>query len=650
MPISTFAKFDFKWISFFSLVLIVGCGDSQPREAIGEVNMFEDATLVSMYDAADKRDALSLLPYAEHETAAYRRAFARLVGSMPDSVLLEPVGKLLADPIPYVRLEAAWAIGQYKDTLALAYLEKAIRKATIPEVKAELLEAIGKCAHPKAMAFLLRHEPNTPDEEAGKMWGIYRAAAKGLLLEDHVRVIAAHLKSGDADTRLAAISTLSQQQSFRLDDYANDLRAMAASDPVAEVRHKALHALAYTYTKDEFYASVFFNDADPTVRATAVAAFANLTSEPAMGIVIDALQDGQAWVATVAAARMPGLGMALAPETLRSLALSSPVPEVRAAAVNHVFRNAQDKNEGWQLYRSVMTAYRSPGDRVPLVRNLGEFPFAMDTLVAYLRKPAPISTAAAEAIVGLAGRYIELRPLVSNLIISEIEKADIGATTVFAQAARAPHFSVMLADYHANFLEAAERFTSPGEAEAREALLRVHKTLTKGDRNFGPPEYNHPIDWESVRGIPRKTYARLYHKGRYLEIQLLVEDAPASVESIVKLANDRFYDGLNFHRVIPGFVSQGGCPVGDGFHSVPYSLRSEFSPLRFGRGVVGLASAGTDTEGCQFFISHASAPHLEGRFTVIGAMTNGFELLPELSTGAVIDSLRISHTKTNASK
>ncbi len=628
--------------------MTVACGDNQPREAIGEVNMFEDATLVSMYNAADKRDALALLPYAEHETAAYRRAFARLVGSMPDSVLLDPVGKLLSDPIPYVRLEAAWAIGQYKDTLALAFLEKAIRKATIPEVKAELLEAIGKCAHSNAMAFLIRHEPNTPAEEAGKMWGIYRASLKGLLLEDHVRVIAAHLKSGDADTRLAAISTLAQQQAFRLDDYANDLRALAASDPVAEVRHKAMHALAYTYTKDEFYASVFFNDADPAVRATAIAAFANLTSEPAIGIIMDALQDGQAWVATVAAARMPGLGMALSPEALRSLALSSPVPEVRAAAVNHMFRNTKDKNEGWQLYRSVMTAYRTSGDRVPLVRNLGEFPFAMDTLLAYLRKPAPISTAAAEAIVGLAGRFPDMRPFVSEIIVGEILTADIGAATVFAQAARAPHFQILLTEHYATFLEAADRFTSPGEAEAREALLRVHKTLTNGDRTFGPPEYNHPIDWESVREIPRQTYARLYHKGRYLEIQLLVEDAPGSVASIIKLANDRFYDGLNFHRVIPGFVSQGGCPAGDGFHSVPYSLRSEFSPLRFGRGVVGLASAGTDTEGCQFFISHASAPHLEGRFTVVGALTDGFELLPELSAGSVIDSLRIAQTKTLA--
>jgi hypothetical protein len=128
--------------SVIFIALLVSCSGNTEARRIGETNMFEDRELVRIYSAADQRNVEALLPAANHNTAAYRRAFARLAGSMPDSMLFTTLSQLLSDPIPYVRLEAAWAIGQYRDTIALEALEKTIRKATIPEVKAEILEAI----------------------------------------------------------------------------------------------------------------------------------------------------------------------------------------------------------------------------------------------------------------------------------------------------------------------------------------------------------------------------------------------------------------------------------------------------------------------------------------------------------------------------
>ena len=188
---------------------------------------------------------------------------------------------------------------------------------------------------------------------------------------------------------------------------------------------------------------------------------------------------------------------------------------------------------------------------------------------------------------------------------------------------------------------AALRFTGPGEAEIRNALLAADNEIRGEDFTPLPPGFNHPVDFDAVAELHRRTRVNVYAGGRSLEVVLLVEDAPGSVLSFIELAEIGFYDGLDFHRVVPGFVTQGGCPVGDGYHSVEYSLRSEFSPLQFGPGAVGLASAGPDTEGSQFFITHTVTPRLDGRYTVIGAVTKGFDMLADLPTGALIDSVRV---------
>lgn len=104
--------------------------------------------------------------------------------------------------------------------------------------------------------------------------------------------------------------------------------------------------------------------------------------------------------------------------------------------------------------------------------------------------------------------------------------------------------------------------------------------------------------------------------------------------SMIKLATQRgFYRGLQFHRVVSNFVVQGGDPRGDGWGGPGYSLRSEFSPLSYETGTVGIASAGKDTEGSQFFITHSPQPHLDGRYTVIGRVVEGMDVVDKLQVG-----------------
>ena len=114
--------------------------------------------------------------------------------------------------------------------------------------------------------------------------------------------------------------------------------------------------------------------------------------------------------------------------------------------------------------------------------------------------------------------------------------------------------------------------------------------------------------------------------------ELFAADAPMTVENFINLARAGFYDGVTFHRVIPGFMAQGGDPTGTGTGGPGYSFRDEPSVKRRhdGPGVLSMANAGPNTNGSQFFITFAATPHLDGRHTVFGRVTSGMDVVGKL--------------------
>jgi cyclophilin family peptidyl-prolyl cis-trans isomerase len=112
-------------------------------------------------------------------------------------------------------------------------------------------------------------------------------------------------------------------------------------------------------------------------------------------------------------------------------------------------------------------------------------------------------------------------------------------------------------------------------------------------------------------------------------VELYADRAPLTVENFVNLARAGFYDGTTFHRVIPGFMAQGGDPTGTGTGGPGYQFGDEFHPtLRHdGPGVVSMANAGAGTNGSQFFITHSATPHLDNKHSVFGRVTSGMDVL-----------------------
>lgn len=128
-----------------------------------------------------------------------------------------------------------------------------------------------------------------------------------------------------------------------------------------------------------------------------------------------------------------------------------------------------------------------------------------------------------------------------------------------------------------------------------------------------------------------------------IEFELYPEEAPGTVANFEKLINDGFYDGLTFHRVIDGFVSQGGCPSGTGTSGPGYTIKceTEGNPHKHIEGSLSMAHAGKDTGGSQFFIVHEPQPHLDGGHTVFGQVTSGVEYAKAMKNGAIMKEVKI---------
>lgn len=124
-----------------------------------------------------------------------------------------------------------------------------------------------------------------------------------------------------------------------------------------------------------------------------------------------------------------------------------------------------------------------------------------------------------------------------------------------------------------------------------------------------------------------------------IELELYPEIAPITVQNFVDLVNKGFYNGLTFHRIIKGFMIQGGCPKGNGTGGPGYTIKGEFksngvdNPIKHERGVISMARAmNPNSAGSQFFIMHKGAPHLDGQYAAFGKVTSGIEVVDKVAS------------------
>ncbi|MFO7943348.1 MAG: peptidylprolyl isomerase [Anaerolineales bacterium] len=156
-----------------------------------------------------------------------------------------------------------------------------------------------------------------------------------------------------------------------------------------------------------------------------------------------------------------------------------------------------------------------------------------------------------------------------------------------------------------------------------------------------PKQWSHPPE---MRIDDQKTYyANMQTEKGEIQLELYPQHAPKTVNNFVFLAENGFYDGITFHRVIENFMIQGGDPSGTGRGGPGYQFEDELdgNPLKHEKGVLSMANAGPNTNGSQFFITHSPQPHLDGKHTVFGKVVAGQEVVDKIQEGDTIRAVII---------
>ena len=139
-----------------------------------------------------------------------------------------------------------------------------------------------------------------------------------------------------------------------------------------------------------------------------------------------------------------------------------------------------------------------------------------------------------------------------------------------------------------------------------------------------------------------KQYTATIETGKgNLVLELFASDVPLTVNNFVFLASEGFYDGTTFHRVIPGFVAQGGDPTGSGTGTPGYAFADEFTEHTHVAGALSMANSGPNTNGCQFFITYTPQHHLDGKHSVFGQLIEGMDVLEKIEQGDTIIRITI---------
>jgi cyclophilin family peptidyl-prolyl cis-trans isomerase len=375
-------------------------------------------------------------------------------------------------------------------------------------------------------------------------------------------------------------------------------------------------------------------DTDYRVRISAVRALASFNSLKASQAVIESLNDSNANVGIAAS------------ETLKALPeLETQILEKSKATKNwriqsNLYKLALElgkagiEEEIIRLYKKSTNDYQKAA-----LLNAASVSMAMFDFIANELKNNSVlvvKTTGAQALVNLNQKFSKERQQDFAVTYQEaILQGDPGVIGIVTSALKNPElkFKELIKDY-SFLLVAKSKLSLPKDVEALQPLEEAIAYFEGKEKpNFPTNPFNHPIDWKLVKSIPANQQVKIKTDKGDVILKLWVEEAPGSVANFVELVNKKYFNNKNFHRVVPNFVIQGGCNRGDGFGSEDYSIRSEFNLRRYTEGSVGMASAGKDTEGTQWFITHSPTPHLDGRYTIFATVSKGMEVVHAMEVG-----------------
>ena len=655
--------------------LIVNCSESVAAQTIDSI-----AELQNSRSLADGK----LYGYLHSSKPSERSRAAVALANIQDSSSIQSLLPLLNDSNPAVRRSTAFALGQIGSSQAGSYLIERIQSESESQCLQELIDAVGKCGSREHLKALIEKAPSfSRDAQPSVALSVARFAIRRIkdsLATEYVAGLVGRSKS----TQMAVYAMMRIGDSLSVRRHLPALLA-AMNDHSPEIRMWTATLLGLVADSSARASVMNHANGDPDwrVRVNCVRSLRNQSVEDIAPVLNSLIADEDEHVALTAFSMLNSDAEKYSSDNLVKI-LQEILPDsihyswrqrgdaavllaklLKEKSIPHLLRLLDGNSMLRSKIISALGETKSKNAIVPLQNELlNEDPRTVSAAVeSYQNIVADKDSAAQSEFCQKILPLLQRRDIsISFSVAAAIEDTSIRAPLRFQclpqfitayQSLSTPddvevmvEFINVFAGLKANAaIPLLQRSLSDQNrivAKAAAGALQVITGKNYDDEISSLRDTGKFYKPDDVALLKRFHCASLCTTKGSIRIEFRPDAAPFTVLNFILLVRKHIYDGLMFHRVVPNFVIQGGDPLGNGFGGPGYAIRTEVHPdALYSEGAVGMASAGKDTEGSQFFITHCPTPHLDGHYTVFG-YTKDMDVVDKIQIGDTIISATLT--------
>ncbi len=656
--------------------------------------------LQTIYELQDKRKGNDkrLIQFLSDKDGRTRARAAEAYGSIQDTTIVERLVKLLKDDNEKVKINSAFALGQTVSLMSEAGRKKIENKIVRDSLftSARMISEFGKfCTESglKKFAEYFSAEKNEDKKEA-VLLGISRAGYRNVTVREATMLALkwfSHNTNKACGNAVLALMRIGKVSEIK-DSLEKIISVQKDRDPFLRCNLATLLGkIEEPFTVLPPLISISDDDKDWHANVSAIRALGKLNIVKFQGILfslLPAISDSNEHVSLEAIVALRSLSSADSlNENLREETWNELLKLLENNEGKYSFRQQGEASVTFlKLFGERGKNYVKPGAKIAKLLNAKYIEAqshlandeAFQTLLGYVSSTEPLwARVAIEGLQAFVQKNSDTRKtdeaytaiqeaLASNDISVVTTAATVFGDSVFKREESIP---LLIAAYkkqkEPDGIEVMQEVISTLEKiKSKKAVSFLEQQLKHSDRTISKKavdalkaitgkDYSKKItpstiakysdyDWKYLFALPEKPTAEIVTTKGKIVIELYPAEAPFTVMNFMKLAQKGFYNKTFFHRVVGNFVIQGGDPRGDGWGGPGYAIRSEFSSLQYNEhGMVGMASAGKDTEGSQFFITHTPTPHLDGRYTIFGKVVTGMDAVNSIMIGDEILEIKI---------